>query len=489
MDIFLHGFETQESDSGSPRFTATIDTGVIYLTGTAPARIKALWPANQVFAVNGYDDFPKGLGSTGTLVDALNNVFAQAGRMSQTVVCNIVEEGNTFADTLKNVIGSQALKTGLYAVGRAKPLLNLAPKLSMAPGFTSFRPSDGVITPTVTSGGTGYTSPPDVMITNKAGDVTGYGATAACTIDETGAVDEVVMLTPGLGYTAAPTVTFSGGGGTGAAATATVGTVASPAASVLNQLCNRYRMVAAVSGPNTTNEAAVQYRLDFDSDRIYVLDPFAKFQKGGVPVSMPAESAMLGLQARIDYEEGFWVSPSNHVLEGVLGTARPIEHSYDRSAESQYLNSNNVGTIVRGSQGGWKLFGNRVAASDPLHQFWSVRRAHDTIIESVEIASEPYLDKPFSLQNLVDIGETTNRALRRWTALGATLGGRVWLDSKLNSAESLASGIIYISYDGEAPAPMEHIVFIFNRNTGYYDTVFASAALEIARSTSASIAA
>jgi len=489
MDIFLHGFETQESDAGSPQFTATIDTGIIYLTGTAPARIKTLWPADQVFVVNGYDDFPKGLGSSGTLVDGLNNVFAQAGKMSQTVVCNIVEEGANFAATLKNIIGSQALKTGLYAVGRSKPLLNLAPKLPMAPGFTSFRPSDGVITPTVTEGGEGYTTAPDVVVTNKSGDTTGYGATAACTINEVGEVDEVVMLTPGLGYTAPPDITFVGGGGTGAAATATIGTVASPVASVLNQLCKRYRMCTAVSGPNTTNEAAVQYRLDFDSDRLYVLDPFAKFQKGGVPVSMPAESAMLGLQARIDYEEGFWVSPSNHVLEGVLGTSRPIEHSYDRSAESQYLNRNNVGTIVRSAQGGWKLFGNRVAASGSLHQFWSVRRAHDTIIESVELASEPYLDKPFSIQNLVDIGETVNRALRRWTALGATLGGRVWLDAKLNTAESLASGITYISYDGEAPAPMEHIVFIFNRNTGYYDTVFESAALEIARSTSASIAA
>ena len=76
---------------------------------------------------------------------------------------------------------------------------------------------------------------------------------------------------------------------------------------------------------------------------------------------------------------------------------------------------------------------------------------------------------------------TVNRALRRWTALGATLGGRVWLDPALNTAESLSAGLVYIHYDGEAPAPMEHIVFVFNRNTGYYDTVLASAAREIAR--------
>ena len=37
-DIFLHGLETQESDAGNPRFVNTIDSGVIYLVGTAPGR-------------------------------------------------------------------------------------------------------------------------------------------------------------------------------------------------------------------------------------------------------------------------------------------------------------------------------------------------------------------------------------------------------------------------------------------------------------------
>jgi phage tail sheath protein FI len=491
MDIFLHGFETQENDSGNPRFVATIDTGIIFLVGTAPSRVMALYPPNQLFAVFGYNDFPQGLGTTGTLVDGLVDIFSQAGRMSQTVVCNIVEAGANAAETLANIIGSQALRTGLYAVTRAQSELNLKPKMAMAPGFTSVRPTDGVASITISNAGTGYTQAPTVVLTNDTAatpDTTGTGATAYCTIGPDGKINNVFINTAGYKYTKPPKVSFVSvdGNGSGAAATTTLGVVANPVASVLNQLCNRLRMVCAVSGPNTNSPDAVQYRLDFNTDRLYVLDPFATFQKAGVPVQRPAEAAMLGLQARIDYEEGFWVSPSNHVLEGVLGTARPIEHSlYDRAAESQYLNKNHVGTIVRAPSGGWKLFGNRVANSDPLHVFWSVRRCHDTIIESIEIASEPFLDKPFSVQNLVDIAETTNKALRRWQALGATLGGRVWLDPTLNTAESLSSGITYVSYDAEGPAPMEHIVFVFNRNTGYYDTVFAGAATEIARSAAA----
>ncbi|MEM6734153.1 MAG: phage tail sheath C-terminal domain-containing protein, partial [Myxococcota bacterium] len=198
------------------------------------------------------------------------------------------------------------------------------------------------------------------------------------------------------------------------------------------------------------------------------------------------EGAMMGLQARLDYQEGFWHSPSNRVLEGLLGTHRPIEFSAsDRSAESQYLNKNHISTLVRDDLGGWKAMGVRSMRSDPLHVFWSVRRTHDVIIDSIELASRVFLDKPFAEQNLLDVAETVNVALRRWRRRGASLGGRVWLDPAVNTAESLASGILHIDYDAEAPAPMEHIVFRFNRNTGYYDELVANAAAEIDRLASA----
>jgi len=484
MDIFLHGIETQEKDAGNPRFVATIDSGIIFLVGTAPEASDTLIPVNQPQVVRGYNGLPSGLGGTGTLPDQLENILAQAGRMSQTVYFVRVEEGASDAETLANVLGSRAARTGLHALSRIRPEFGQAPKLIAAPGFTSARPTDGVAAIAVTNGGSGYTEAPTVTITRGAGDTTGVGATAVAVLDG-GALSSVVVINPGVGYTEAPTLAFSGGGGTGAAATATLGTVANPVAAELAALCNRYRAMAVVSGPNTTAEDAVQYRQDFDTDRMMVLDPFVTVSKGGAPVSMPADAMVLGLQARVDYEEGFWVSPSNHVLQRVLGTSRPVEHSLsDRSVESQYLNSQHVSTVVRSPSGGWKLFGNRVVKADPLHVFWPVRRAHDVIVESIELAHEPYLDKPFSKQVLVDIAETVNRALRRWQALGATLGGRVWLDPALNTAESMASGLLYVHYDAEAPAPIEHLVFVFNRNTGYYQTVLADAAREIARMSS-----
>lgn len=79
---------------------------------------------------------------------------------------------------------------------------------------------------TVTAGGTGYTSAPTVAFSGGGGS----GAAAVAVIDRAGTVTAINITNPGSGYTSAPTVTLSGGGGTGAAATAVVSAgVAQPA--------------------------------------------------------------------------------------------------------------------------------------------------------------------------------------------------------------------------------------------------------------------
>jgi hypothetical protein len=69
----------------------------------------------------------------------------------------------------------------------------------------------------VTAGGSGYTSAPTVSFTVGGGS----GATATATVSG-GAVTAVTVTAAGSGYTSAPTVAFSGGGGASAAATASI---------------------------------------------------------------------------------------------------------------------------------------------------------------------------------------------------------------------------------------------------------------------------
>lgn len=69
----------------------------------------------------------------------------------------------------------------------------------------------------VTAGGTGYTSAPTVGFTGGGGS----GAAATATIAN-GKVISVTVTNAGSGYTSVPTVTFTGGAGSGAAATALI---------------------------------------------------------------------------------------------------------------------------------------------------------------------------------------------------------------------------------------------------------------------------
>ena len=82
-----------------------------------------------------------------------------------------------------------------------------------------FQPaSDVVDTVTLTGGGAGYTSAPTVAFSGGGGT----GAAAVVTIAG-GAVTAIAITNHGSGYTSAPTVTLTGGGGNAAAtATATV---------------------------------------------------------------------------------------------------------------------------------------------------------------------------------------------------------------------------------------------------------------------------
>lgn len=77
----------------------------------------------------------------------------------------------------------------------------------------------------VTAGGSGYTSPPSISISGGGGT----GAAATCVIN-TSTVTAVVITAGGTGYTTPPTVTISGGGGSGATAYSTT------ALGVVNQI-------------------------------------------------------------------------------------------------------------------------------------------------------------------------------------------------------------------------------------------------------------
>ncbi len=83
-----------------------------------------------------------------------------------------------------------------------------------------------VATVTITNQGAGYTSPPQITFVNDSRELknaalsTGYGASAVATLTGSGTITGLLCTDHGTALTAVPTLSFSGGGGSSAAATA-----------------------------------------------------------------------------------------------------------------------------------------------------------------------------------------------------------------------------------------------------------------------------
>ena len=234
-------------------------------------------------------------------------------------------------------------------------------------------------------------------------------------------------------------------------------------AAVANELLSvaeRLRAVVIADGPNTNDSEAINYRQLFGSARLYLVDPWVRVwdTQTNVEVVRPASGRVAGLLAKSDSERGFWYSPSNQELRGLMGTARSVDFALgDTNARANYLNDNEITTIIQ--KDGFRLWGNRSCSSDPKWAFLSVRRTADMINESLLSAHLWAVDRNITKTYLDDVLEGVNAYLRHLKAVGAIINGKAWADAELNTPANIAQGKVYIDFDFTPPFPAEHIVF------------------------------
>lgn len=467
---FLHGIETIEINDGS-RPIKRARMSVIGLIGTAPDADGTAWPYNTPIPVFGSRRALGKLGTTGTLPMAFAGIFAQIGAL---VVAVRVPEGQSTAQTISAIIGSPTTKTGVYAFFAAQAVAKMTPRILIAPTYSAVRPADGVASIAVTNAGDNYV--PATTTVTITGD--GEGAEAEAVVVN-GQIQAINVIHPGLGYTNAAIAIA--GAGTGATASLTLGGVRNPIVSHLQGVAKRLRAVVVPDLPNTTSLAAVTYRQDWGSARIFGADPWLRVWTSATSslISLPPSPYIAGAIAASDNERGVHWSPSSFEINGCEGLARPIDHSlFDPEAESQFLNSNGVATFAL--EDGFRLFGNRTFSTDPLWTFLSVRRTADLVHESVEKGMTWALDRPFSRRNLVEVAESATDFLRGLKRDGGTLGGRVWFDPGANSSDKIRAGHWTYDFDMEPPPPAERITFNVHRNGDYIDEIVAAASRQIA---------
>ena len=232
-------------------------------------------------------------------------------------------------------------------------------------------------------------------------------------------------------------------------------------AGVLTELvsvASRLRAVIVADGPSTTDAAALSYATASGSDRVYLVDPSVKVLASGVETIEPASARVAGLIAKSDNDRGFWWSPSNQEILGIVGTERPIDFVLgDAAARANLLNAGNVATIIR--QNGFRLWGNRTLSSDPKWAFLSVRRTADLINDSILRAHLWAVDRNITRTYLADVSDSVNAYLKSLQAQGAIIGGECIPSADLNTPANIAAGKVYFDVKFTAPYPAEHITF------------------------------
>ncbi|RUV00071.1 phage tail protein [Mesorhizobium sp. M6A.T.Cr.TU.017.01.1.1] len=449
MPGFLHGVELIEIDDG-PRPIRTVRSSVIFIVGTAPDADPLVYPLLTPVLIAGSRgeaaklDVSVGATRLGTLPNAVDLILDQIGAV--IVVCR-VEEGEDDGETLANILD------GVHIAMDSQSAVGVTPRILIAPGFTGERPlgvtGHGAITPGAT--GTNGTFP--------LAFIGGTGSGAAGTFTVAGGALTAIAITSAGRYTVAPTFSFAASANlAGAAASVTLGATANAVVAELIGIAERLKAVIIADGPNSTDAAALTYADDFGSKRVYVVDPYVKVARGANVVNEPASSAVAGLIAKIDNDRGFWWSPSNQNINGIVGTARAIDFALgDFNSRANLLNEGNVATIIR--EDGYRLWGNRTLSSDAKFAFLSVVRTADIINDSILRAHLWAVDRNITKTYIDDVEESVNAYIRSLVAMGALIGGRCYADPDLNSPASISEGKVWFNIDFTPPYPAEHVIF------------------------------
>lgn len=501
-ETFLHGVEILEIDDG-PRPIQTVRSSVIGLIGTAPnaaAEVKATLQRGVIASNNAQTFTSKRIGVAGNSISLRLVASAEAnGALAVSVV------GTAITATLATTAGAiSTTATQLAAAIAANPAANAL--LTVANSGTSTGAGVVTVQPTIfLAGGVDEAFPLNtpVIVAGSRREAAKLGTAGTLPdaidsiFDQAGAVVIVVRVEQGtddeetlanvLGGVNAITGHYEGVHAfLGAESSLGVvpriliapgfthqrDTTANAVVAELVGIAERLRAVIIADGPNSTDADAIAYAGDFGSSRVYLCDPWVlKVDRDGQTVPAPASPHVAGLIAKSDNERGFWWSPSNQLINGIVGTVRPVDFTLgDANARANLLNEQGVATIIR--QDGHRLWGNHSLSDDPKWQFLSVRRTADMINDSLLRNHLWAVDRNIGKTYVEEVTDGVNAYLRHLVGIGAILGGTCWADPELNTPDQIALGKVYFDFDFTAPSPAEHITFRSRMVSDYLSEIF-----------------
>ncbi|HUN58011.1 MAG TPA: phage tail sheath subtilisin-like domain-containing protein [Candidatus Binataceae bacterium] len=177
----------------------------------------------------------------------------------------------------------------------------------------------------------------------------------------------------------------------------------------------------------------------------------------------PYSQWVAGAIAYQDLQNGYWWSPSNTEVSGILGPDVTLYASLlDASSDSNNLNANGIMTVFNAFGTGLRVWGNRSAGFPTIttpDNFISIRRTMDVIEESVELAMLQFMDQPITNGLITAILATVNAFLRSLIQRGALVAGTASFNPAENPPSQIAAGQLVFDIDVMPPPPAERLTF------------------------------
>jgi phage tail sheath protein FI len=201
-------------------------------------------------------------------------------------------------------------------------------------------------------------------------------------------------------------------------------------------IAERLRAIIVADTPTEMDSAAVAFATACANQRVYAIYPQVINTKHETVAASPY---VAGVIAKTDKEVGFWCSPSNKIVNGIVGLSKSVDFALgDSACKANYLNENGIATIV--NQDGYRLWGNRTTSDEASYKFLCVRRTADIISDSILRAHLWAVDRNIVKNYLTDVTESVNAFLATLKSQGAILAGKCFANKELNTAANIAEG-------------------------------------------------
>jgi len=455
---FLHGVESIEVDKG-PRSIRTVKSAVVGLIGAAP--IGALNTPTVVLSDRQGAQFGPQL--TGfSIPQALDAIFDQGA--GTVIVINVLDPA-----THKTAVADEAVTLSGDTGKTAHPAWVGAATVKNQAADTTYVE------------GTDYTADPVTgEIKRKAGGAIAASAplkvsyeyadpTKVTAADIIGAVNGAGVRTGMqalldtynlLGFFAKILI---------APGFCTLNTVASE----MIVMAGKLRAVALIDAPiGTTYAQAMAGRgpagtINFNtsSERAVLCYPHLKVYDPATDAERlePLSQRLAGVMCAKDIEKGYWWSPSNTEIKGVVGVERQLSAMInDAQSEVNLLNEAGILTLFNSYGTGIRTWGNRSAAWPTVthpKNFINIRRTADVLHESVEYSMLQFIDMPINNALIDAITESVNAFIRTLIARGALIDGKCSYDPTKNPSTEIALGHLTFDLEFMPPTPAERISF------------------------------